>query len=86
MDTISNGNDKETGINGSPACATRPGFPREYEPLFAGALPGFVFTIEPGIYFIPALIDRWHSGKRSQEYIHYDRIAPYMHVGGVRDE
>ncbi|MDR2131712.1 MAG: aminopeptidase P N-terminal domain-containing protein [Odoribacteraceae bacterium] len=48
--------------------------------------PGFVFTIEPGIYFIPELIDRWRSEKRFQEYIHYDRIAPYMHVGGVRNE
>ncbi|MDR2414936.1 MAG: aminopeptidase P family protein [Odoribacteraceae bacterium] len=48
--------------------------------------PGFVFTIEPGIYFIPELIDRWRAEKRFAEYICYDKIAPYMHVGGVRNE
>ncbi|MDR0765505.1 MAG: aminopeptidase P family protein [Odoribacteraceae bacterium] len=48
--------------------------------------PGFVFTIEPGIYFIPELIDRWRARKRFLRYICYDKIDPYMHVGGIRNE
>ncbi|MDR0544541.1 MAG: aminopeptidase P family protein [Odoribacteraceae bacterium] len=48
--------------------------------------PGFVLTIEPGIYFIPELVDRWRAEKRFEQFIRYNRIAPYMHVGGIRNE
>lgn len=48
--------------------------------------PGFVLTVEPGIYFIPALIDKWVAEKKHPEYIDYDRVNRYRDFGGVRIE
>ena len=48
--------------------------------------PGFVFTIEPGIYFIPELIDLWKSEKRFAEFINYDKVETYKDFGGIRNE
>ena len=48
--------------------------------------PGHVFTIEPGCYFIPELIDKWKSEKKFAEFINYDAIGKYMPVGGIRIE
>nr|WP_290935128.1 M24 family metallopeptidase [Haliscomenobacter sp.] len=39
--------------------------------------PGFVMTIEPGIYFIPELIDRWQQEGRFTQYINYPALAAY---------
>ncbi len=48
--------------------------------------PGFVITIEPGIYFIPALIDLWAGEGRLRDFIRYDRLEPYRSFGGIRIE
>lgn len=48
--------------------------------------PGFVITVEPGLYFIPELIDRWRSQKRSMDLIDYEALEAYRHFGGVRIE
>ncbi len=48
--------------------------------------PGFVITIEPGIYFIPALIDRWQADGLHKDFICYDRLAAYRDFGGIRIE
>lgn len=48
--------------------------------------PGFVITIEPGIYFIPALIDRWQADGMHQDFIRYDRLGAYRDFGGIRIE
>jgi Xaa-Pro aminopeptidase len=48
--------------------------------------PGFVITIEPGVYFIPALIDRWRREGRHAEFIRYDRVQAFRGLGGVRIE
>jgi Xaa-Pro aminopeptidase len=48
--------------------------------------PGFVLTIEPGIYFIPELIDRWQAEGRFADFIDYDRVAAFRDVGGMRNE
>jgi len=48
--------------------------------------PGFVITIEPGIYFIPALIDRWRADGRLRDFIRYDRLEAYRDFGGIRIE
>ena len=48
--------------------------------------PGFVITIEPGVYFIPALIDRWRREGRHAEFIRYDRLQAFRSFGGVRIE
>lgn len=47
---------------------------------------GFVLTVEPGLYFIPALIERWHGEGRFSEHICYDRLEDYLDFGGVRIE
>ena len=47
---------------------------------------GNVFTIEPGIYFIPALIDRWKSEGLHADFINYDALESYREFGGVRIE
>ena len=48
--------------------------------------PGHVFTIEPGCYFIPELIDKWKSENKFKEFINYEAIETYMSVGGIRIE
>ncbi|HEY6438262.1 MAG TPA: M24 family metallopeptidase, partial [Ignavibacteriaceae bacterium] len=48
--------------------------------------PGYVFTIEPGIYFIPELIDMWKSQNRFSEFINYDMLDNYLDFGGIRIE
>lgn len=48
--------------------------------------PGFVVTVEPGLYFIPALIDRWRAEARHAEFIDYDAVEAYRGFGGIRIE
>ncbi len=48
--------------------------------------PGFVVTVEPGIYFISELIDRWQSEHRLSEFINYQALTRYRSFGGVRIE
>jgi Xaa-Pro aminopeptidase len=48
--------------------------------------PGYVLTIEPGIYFIPALIDQWKGSKMFTEFINYDKVEEYRDFGGIRIE
>ena len=48
--------------------------------------PGFVITVEPGIYFIPELMDLWEKEGKCSEFIHYDQLAPYRSFGGIRIE
>jgi len=43
-------------------------------------------TIEPGIYFIPELIDLWQDHRKFEEYINYDAVAKFRDFGGVRIE
>ena len=48
--------------------------------------PGFVFTVEPGIYFIPDLIDKWRAEKQFTEFICYDKLDTWRNFGGIRNE
>jgi Xaa-Pro aminopeptidase len=48
--------------------------------------PGHVLTVEPGIYFIPALIDQWTSEKKFEQFIDYQRVGAYRDFGGIRIE
>jgi Xaa-Pro aminopeptidase len=45
-----------------------------------------VLTIEPGVYFIPDLIDLWKSEKRHEQYLNYNKIEEYRGFGGIRNE
>jgi Xaa-Pro aminopeptidase len=47
---------------------------------------GFVLTVEPGIYFIPALIDKWAEEKLHTDFIVYEKLTPYRNFGGCRIE
>jgi Xaa-Pro aminopeptidase len=48
--------------------------------------PGFVFTVEPGLYFIPELIDQWRAAGRFRDFIRYDRLEAWKDFGGIRNE
>ena len=48
--------------------------------------PGFVITVEPGIYFIPQLIDEWSSKRKLEEFINYNEIKKFIGFGGIRIE
>jgi len=48
--------------------------------------PGFVITIEPGIYFIPELIDMWKAEAKFTQFINYDKVETYKDFGGLRNE
>ncbi len=48
--------------------------------------PGFVLTVEPGIYFIPALIAKWKNENINAEYINFGKAEQYLDFGGIRIE
>ena len=48
--------------------------------------PGWVLTDEPGIYFIPALIDKWKGEGLHKDFINYDKLEEYRDFGGIRIE
>ncbi len=47
---------------------------------------GFVLTVEPGVYFIPALIERWRAEQLHADFIAYERLGSYLDFGGIRVE
>lgn len=47
---------------------------------------GFVVTIEPGLYFIPTLMDRWQAEKKHAAFINYAALDSFRQLGGVRFE
>lgn len=49
-------------------------------------VPGNVITDEPGIYFIPALIEKWKSEKTDQGFVNYQKLESYYDFGGIRLE
>lgn len=53
------------------------------------ALPykeGHVFTVEPGCYFIPQLIDQWKAEGKYKDFINYEKVESFKDFGGVRIE
>ena len=53
------------------------------------ALPyktGHVFTVEPGCYFIPELINMWKGEGKFKEFINYSKLDAYLQIGGIRIE
>ena len=48
--------------------------------------PGFVLTDEPGIYFIPALIDEWRASGHCKDFLDFDLLEQYKDFGGIRIE
>lgn len=48
--------------------------------------PGFVLTVEPGIYFIPQLIQQWKRTRHCAAFINYAAVDKYRSFGGIRIE
>lgn len=48
--------------------------------------PGYVMSVEPGLYFIPALIEKWKSEKHLADFVNYDMAEKYVGIGGIRIE
>jgi Xaa-Pro aminopeptidase len=48
--------------------------------------PGYVLTVEPGIYFIPPLIEKWSAEKKHADFICYDQVRHFIGFGGIRIE
>jgi Xaa-Pro aminopeptidase len=48
--------------------------------------PGYVLTVEPGIYFIPDLIDLWRSQGLFADFLNYSEIEKFRDFGGLRNE
>src|SRR6185312_749435 len=48
--------------------------------------PGFVVTIEPGLYFIPELMDRWGAERKYADFIDYPKLSALRDFGGIRIE
>ncbi len=48
--------------------------------------PGFCLSVEPGVYFVPALIERWKAEKKHEAFIDYAEVEKYLDFGGVRIE
>jgi Xaa-Pro aminopeptidase len=49
-------------------------------------VPGNVITDEPGIYFIPALIEKWKADGTNAAFVRFDRLKDYYDFGGIRLE
>lgn len=71
------------GYDGQPKSTQ---FGRKSQRLAIPLQPGFVFTVEPGIYFIPELIDLWKGEKKFADFINYDKVEEYRNFGGIRNE
>ena len=48
--------------------------------------PGHVFTIEPGIYFIPELMDKWQGEGKFTEFVNWAEVQKFRTFGGIRNE
>ena len=48
--------------------------------------PGHVITDEPGLYFIPALIEQWKREGTDKGFVNYEKLAQYYDFGGIRLE
>jgi Xaa-Pro aminopeptidase len=47
---------------------------------------GYILTIEPGLYFIPELLDRWKATNHLEQFINYAEVEKFRHFGGIRIE
>jgi Xaa-Pro aminopeptidase len=80
------------GLGVRDASGTLPGHARSTEPslrtlrLDLPLAPGFVVTVEPGLYFIPALLNDPERRARFHEAVVWEKVEPHLDLGGVRIE
>ena len=67
-------------------CLLYTSFGRKSQRLAIPLEPGFVHTVEPGIYFIPELIEMWKAEKKFADFINYEKVETYKDFGGIRNE
>lgn len=71
------------GYDGQPKSTQ---FGRKSQRLARPLEPGFVLTVEPGVYFIPELMDKWQGEKKFMDFVNYDKLQEYRNFGGIRNE
>lgn len=71
------------GYDGQPKSTQ---FGRKSQRLARPLEPGFVLTVEPGVYFIPELMDKWQGEKKFMDFVNYDKLQEYRNLGGIRNE
>ncbi|GAO41338.1 putative aminopeptidase [Flavihumibacter petaseus NBRC 106054] len=76
----------EQYVGYSPQLAKRKDFGWKYLRLGRELEAGYVLTVEPGIYIIPELIDRWKAENKLAGMINYPLLEKYRHFTGIRIE
>ena len=61
-------------------------FGTAYLRMAKGLKSGYVLTVEPGIYFIPTLIEQWQKQKKWDQFIKFNVLVKYRNFGGIRIE
>jgi len=69
-----------------PGLERSPQFGLNYLRLARKLEPGFVLTVEPGLYFIPALIDQWKAKKTNAAFLNFKEIDKFRDARGYRIE
>jgi len=69
-----------------PGLERSPQFGLNYLRLARELEPGFVLTVEPGLYFIPALIDQWKAKKTNAAFLNFKEIEKFRDARGYRIE
>ena len=64
--------------------ATEPGL--RYLRLDRDLAPGMAVTIEPGLYFVPAILDDPQVRQRTADRVDWARLEPYRRLRGIRIE
>jgi len=47
---------------------------------------GFMMTVEPGLYFVPAILDDSERREKFRNAVDWDGLARWRKVGGIRIE
>ncbi|MCE5257354.1 MAG: aminopeptidase P family protein [Spirochaetaceae bacterium] len=76
----------EDRVGYGPGMARSPRFGLASLRLAKELKPGMVHSIEPGIYFIPALIEKWENERCLSEFIDYNELEKWKDLGGIRIE
>jgi Xaa-Pro aminopeptidase len=63
-----------------------PLFGVQYVRLGRALEPDWTVAVEPGIYFIPEIIDRWSAEGKFSDFVDWERVKSYRDFGGVRIE